>query len=175
MSGITDKKGSDMRLNGWQRLWILTGVIWLIVVVIFSSILWPGFPSAEKIESNVDDFIERYGDSDISLPINYFQFDCDEVVRRYKGKHPKIIDPFKRNDGRKNKNAESEPLDLFNPELSCRFINFLRDEHENSRDKEIKVIYRFVTFAAIAWLGPVIILYLLGYAVMWVYRGFSRK
>ena len=37
-----------MRINGWQRLWLLASILWAIVILALAGILQSGVPSANE-------------------------------------------------------------------------------------------------------------------------------
>ena len=37
-----------MRINGWQRLWLLASILWAVVILALAGVLQSGVPSANE-------------------------------------------------------------------------------------------------------------------------------
>jgi hypothetical protein len=46
----TERSTAQMRLNGWQRLWVLAAVLWLLPVILFSFAGWPTTAGISKAD-----------------------------------------------------------------------------------------------------------------------------
>jgi hypothetical protein len=48
LPGTAGGSATQMRLNGWQRLWVLATVLWLLTVILFNYASWPTTASISK-------------------------------------------------------------------------------------------------------------------------------
>lgn len=114
-----------MKLNGWQRLWITTGIFYFFVVMF---IFWIIFPRATEIPKCDDPQYPLYG--------NMF---CD-----------------------------LSPTDRDN---MPQYQLILKSREATLHNKQIDTI----KIAICLWLGPLLLLYVCGLLIRWIYRGFKES
>lgn len=142
-----------MKLNGWQRLWIVTSVIYILPVFFFAYITFP--------ESNAHQFFGRFAkldakeDWDIELK-REFIIDTAKSRIRLKGNGHQSD---KRNDDEYHKYLIDRWGKLIDLDFSR--VNYSRLHH--------------ILIAFSLWLLPLVIIYIFGYAVSWVRHGFKNE
>ena len=136
-------KKEHMKLSGWQRLWILLSVIYLVIPVLFLIADWPTKKEIEdKWVYDTLEIVRQPSDSVFEIRSAYNDLSNQELVERVHKKFGK---------------AKFEKIDKeYQKEL--KNLNY-------KRLKSFGVAFLF-------WIVPVIVLYILGKGVGWVYRGF---
>jgi len=151
------------KLSGWQRLWILTSLIYLFVVVGFAYIIYEP-PSEEKIDNQMRDLKS-------SLNQNIFNFFDQEamILKEYD------ISAFQEKDKWILKLNGGERIVLgnnFTPDTIVEKLGeYLKLQYE--KDKK-NFLFKYVAKACAFWVIPVIVIYILGFSVGWVIRGFRK-
>jgi hypothetical protein len=182
------------RLNGWQRLWIVVSVLYLLSVVVLTAIFWPTFETTEHQE----EFIARMPQDARMLVVASYasEWSAREDRRGFVHIMPNravlllqgAADP--RLVGIRKKYPEYN--DLSDAELVSR----LRAKFPEYADLAAPVIadgdiqkvvtayfgvvqqatrtarWSIAKIALLAWLIPCVALYAFGWAVAWVRRGF---
>jgi hypothetical protein len=173
-------------IGGWYRLWIVLSVIYLFVIIRFAVINFP---------TNIDNYP---GSIDFYYKLERRDYVID-TVGDYLGLKDKILKQIssEKNVQRKNRdpffihNAIYDELTkkykkLSNEELIEKLyneyknkINFDFSSIENEYRKNMyklkqKRIY-FIGKVFLIYFIPVIMLYLFGLSVRWIYRGFHRS
>jgi hypothetical protein len=140
-----------LKLNGWQRLWVVLGIIYFAVVVAFTFSVWP---SESKIENSwVYSLIEKTKDpNDYTYQIRdaYKDISDKELIRRINAKYS---------------------LNQDYKEIVSSINLKYQGELQSLRKEQIKT----TAMALIIWLLPVAIVYLLGLSIAWIYKGFKNK
>lgn len=136
-------------LNGWQRLWVVLSSIYLVVVVMFVAF---NFPSPEGIE-NTSDLLKKLSPQSQAL-----------LLIHDRG----IIFP--------------DEADIIMP--NGALFRFKEGVSETQRSAVVREYWAIVSSlaneqrislvgrAALWWLGPCMVLYVLGWLFGWVRRGF---
>lgn len=145
------------RLNGWQRLWVVLAVIYLLPVVGFTIALFP--KQRDLVSSRVYDSIRAVGEyrekndsgfrfeGAFSFRAKYYSdISDDEII---KGLHEKW----------------GSKVDFSKIEV----------EYKQKLDALPAERAKAVGIALLAWLVPVLAVYVLGLAVTWIIRGFRRE
>lgn len=126
----------SIRLNGWQRFWIVVAVVLLIIVALVVAINFPRRDHNVLRELQSSDCVAyrglQAGDSTDVGP-------CFDLVA-YQS--------------------------TFEVKLSS-----VRDYEENLRGRRCKVVF----YGLLSWAGLAGTLYLVGFAIAWVRRGFASK
>jgi hypothetical protein len=143
-------------LNGWQRLWVLTSLIYLTFVIFIAVIdfskPWNSIPPGE-IKKNLsekslllikaaDKFADKDGWIDVALVMPIKFPDNTEVLVP----------------------ADTKQVDL-------DYIN--KDSGETSNKLTNKMRINFIGKMFATWLIPCLVVYALGLSFHWVYRGFK--
>ena len=144
-----------MKLSGWQRIWVVLGVLWLVCCTTY---VCAEFPTSDAIywswsyallDYSVDNDPQMKGKSAYLLRDAYSDFTNKELVHRlcktYLAKHP---------------------------EHTAGFQN-IAAKHENSLQSLSKSRANMILFGFAIWLIPLAILYALGWSVGWICRGFK--
>ncbi len=159
--GATPKSGAKMRLNGWQRLWVVIIVAGLTPALWLAHELWP--TAADM--SNFDVFT-RMNPEDARRLADY----SDVLAAHYGGYR-----------------ADSSPGTPQGPvmDVEAHTLQFIagasRSDMNRTADSFSATLRRLLLRERIAlagevlvwWALPSIALYLLGWAVAWIRRGFA--
>ena len=151
-----------MKLGGWSRLWIVASVIYLASVIAF---VLATYPQAEAIPHS-DAFYDR----------------LSPAVRKT------FLDARGKSKDREALLEEARRRDLLEQvEMPNRhLLTFSKDLPEAEKQAAARSYWTVVEHAATVernhfvlrafawWIGPIIALYVLGWAFDWVYRGFKR-
>jgi hypothetical protein len=143
-----------VRLNGWQRLWVLITVLWMIAVVSVSYLLWPVAGSIQN--------------SDV-----YAQLKPEDSQRLYDRWAKYAVPPDFIPDPGKTVDIGGHTVQ-FAQGLSENDMNKTAAAYYAALQHILLV--RRVEFggeAIAAWSIPVAALYAIGWAVGWVRRGFQ--
>jgi hypothetical protein len=155
-----------VRLNGWQRLWILVSVLYLIFVGFFTYVFWPTVETTWHRK----EFIERMP-ADVRQHVSAAfssQYEADREEREVKAKYPKV-----EWDGRPQILPNGAVLIVKGDDFQ-RFNAMM--VYSEIISAEVKAQRRVtVGYAALAWLVPCLLLYAFGWVIGWVYRGFRSS
>ena len=165
-----------MRLNGWQRLWVVGAVLWTLAVSLGA---WRTWPIVGK--ETVSVFPNAYG----GPPIGYYEALAFAMGGSRVGgaTDPLVVDA---NEGQlveiPNVGTVSFPKSMPTPEMEAR-AKTLDDEHRKllqrinqERREDFSAQRRgAIQFAIAALLLPPLAIYALGWALVWVYRGFRAS
>ena len=152
-----------MKLGGWSRLCIVFSALYLVAVVAF---VWADFPQPDGIQ-HTDAFYDR----------------ISPEVRQ------KILDARGASTDREALMEEARRRGLVEQvEMPNRhLLTFSKDLPQVEKEAATRAYWAIVEQAVVAkriqyalravawWVGPVIALYFLGWAVGWIYRGFKRS
>lgn len=138
------------RLNGWHRLWI-------VITILYSIIILPMIATSIPKES------------DITKQWSY------ELIDRARVFHPEL-----------NNLLDFEIRDMNKNYSDIQYIRAVHRQYKNlvsfsdidTKFKEqLDHLYidqaQFIGIGFIIWLLPVIVLYLFGWSIGWIYRGFT--
>lgn len=166
------------KLNGWQRLWVVVSGLYLCFVGVYVTLTLP-------TPANIPHSQAFYDQLRPELKKNII---VTSPLAEYELIPIKPIDPHEKKTQKKLQEewVDAEPLDhvtLPNGHV-LYFLSSLpeRDKTEvkqdywriiekEAREKQLQYIFMALYF----WAGPVIILYVLGWSVGWIYRGFREK
>jgi hypothetical protein len=153
-SGIwTRSKAPKLLFRPWQRLWLVTGIIYLLMLAGSYYLLMPNQESIErKMVSSVIDEVHRY----------------DGMA--FAGESPRKIHEFARSQGYAAWITEVRSRYRIGPEGNAGFERIEKNYHEAVSDLPIKqTVGIFICVAA--WLVPMAVLYAIGFVVDWIKRG----
>jgi hypothetical protein len=161
-----------MKLNGWQRLWVVTSIIIFVIAVFYTIVLLPGKSEImsrwayETIETvrNTKEFKE---DSSASPEDAWFRFELGaalpghrDALRGYSDKD--LIDKIHQ------KYVDKNPLTKIKfDEIDRRYRNEL-DSLPITRAKHALIVFAI-------YLCLISVIYGLGWSIGWIYRGFRTK
>ena len=150
-------KNLGERLNGWQRLWIVCGVIYLAIVagVSISSI-----PRALTIN-------EYFGET----------VDGGDIVPRDTARYVRLDKKWVQVEQIAKNDKTGEFIYMINGKWSepASSLEYAKIPHELSNDETWLLRKKQATFIAVAfiyWLVPWLLSYLSGLAVVWIINGF---
>ena len=145
------------RLNGWQRVWVVVTILYLVPVCVVAI---DSFPKArDYARTRIHDSIEAVGRHMETTTAGYTFEGAYAVRQKYYGGL-----------------SDEEIIDRLNAKFKGK-VDFSRIELEylrkldGLRGEQAKVI----GYAFMWWLIPSSCLYLLGLAVAWVIRGFRDE
>ena len=153
-------KNFGERLNGWQRLWIVCGIIYFTVV---AGVTVPSIPSKLTINEYLSDVVED-GDA-VPIDIHWY-------VRLEK--------KWMRVDRIATNEKTGEHIYLLNGKLSepIPALEYVKIPHELSRE-ESRVLRKkqavFISKAFMWWLLPWLLLYFCGLAISWIIIGYRTN
>jgi len=150
------------KLNGWQRLWVLSAIVWAIPVIAFTVIALP-----TKTESEI-----------------YMQWANEKVdlFRKYHGQNETLIEYRRRLYGNATDKEIVHPaadrLRQFDPSTAVpeSEIDAIDKKYESrlaQLERQSPVRTAFGGF--LIWALPLIAIYLVGIGVHWVYVGFRSR
>ena len=165
-----------MNLNGWQRLWVVASAVWVIPVLVVVCVGWPT--------------AIRVLDADVYGRMNPVNFTRLAAARGYISMDPQwgIPVPVNPDSGAPVALVRFIPAAVEVEGHTLSFVPIYTAQPESKYDPAIVVEdytaslhralrVRRVVFAGVAvgaWAGPVAFLYVLGWAVAWIRRGFSH-
>lgn len=168
-SAMLEGGAAPMKLNGWQRLWILATAIWLLSVLMFSYTLWPTISDIPKAA-----VFARLKPWDCYRLIGCYQpsgvtLDMSKAVPI---PAPVTITP----------DVPGSIVDVDGHTL--QFVEGLSPKDVNQTADAYRAVLRHIlelrraSFGGEAfalWIVPALALYMLGWAIAWVWRGFGTR
>ena len=156
-----DRLNKIRNLNGWQRLWLVLAILWLFTV---PFLLMTGFPIEEKwnVEARLksmeikEAFERKRVVIDSGCQDRAKEFGVPADFGRCMTAHSYDFQNLKR--------REQEDQTLAYTEQRVRIEESLGNEQ-----------FKYLGLGALVWFLPVVALYLLGWAVGWIRKGFSAR
>ena len=151
-----------MKLSGWLRLWLVFSVVGLLFCGTFAYFM---VPSANNIPHK-DDYY-KYIDQKYQSKI---------IKEGTSSKKSELIEEAERRNLVTRVQMPNDHIIFFSNDLTKEEMEKASGEYwgvieKQARDKHIKIII----YAFICWLILVTVVYLLGWSVGWIYRGFRHK
>lgn len=161
------------RFNGWQRLWVLFAVLWGAVVAVVSwPMLAPKTPARIKAE---------WADEMISAQWQYLR-EPGELLSQYRErvfKHTSEEDIIKPRRILSADEFNPEELEDVTDEDYIQKLHAMMREHDRiEREYTSRLasapadFWRGGVVSMMVWAVPMLLLYILGMAIDWVWRGF---
>jgi len=156
------------RLNGWHRLWIASSVLYagVVVAMIYLVDVNPKNAADMSRSQSTIGILDQYHSerkADLSLEERQNLILAKARVRRFlsEGEGP-LADSY-----------ETFVSDI-NSTLNVP-VNFSPAymEHEQVLQEHQSTRLKVISYGFLGWVGPVIILYLLGFVIAWIRRGFQ--
>ena len=162
-------------LHGWQRLWVIISIIWAIPVVVYqiseldtklkinSEWVWAKIELLKMNDGKEDEYSgtyrqERFGDSS-----------DEEILKFTPERFKKVKTP--------DLTAKKGHIGLDELILAYDFREY--DKMNKKYESRIRELPRSwlqtIFFGFIAWVAPLILIYLMGIGIHWVYDGFRKK
>ena len=142
-------------INGWQRLWVLVSSILLILAVIVAVITLPN-PEHVAHKSSFEEDLSMESRAKLAKADEKGIVWDDQVGLKVKMPNGHILQ-FEKSV--KTKEAET---------VSNEYYSLLK--HYRNKERAI-----YVLFAIACWLGTIIFLYVFGWTIGWVYKGFKKS
>ena len=151
-----------MKLSGWLRLWLVFSVVGFLFCGTFAYFM---VPSANNIPHK-DDYY-KYIDQKYQSKI---------IKEGTSSKKSELIEEGERRNLITRVQMPNDHIIFFSNDLTKEEMEKASGEYwgvieKQARDKRIKIII----YAFIYWLILVTVVYLLGWSVGWIYRGFRHK
>jgi len=137
-----------IRLNGWQRLWVLVSGLYLVGVIAFVA---SEFPQLEQVQSLA--LLQKLSPASQALLVHEDKGGWGTDVDMPNG----ITLSFKRGVSENDAKAVAKEY--------WEIVSAVSNQRRLS----------LVGFATLAWFVPCLVLYIIGWALGWVYRGFQGK
>lgn len=146
-----------LKLNGWQRLWVVLTIVYLLTVAWISSFTFP--KASNYLSTRVYDSLDAVG--------HYLE--KEQPGFRYEGGW-----------ATRTKYYADLPEEQIVPKLHEKYqgrVDFspIETRYRQAIEGLAKEKLRFVGVAFLVWLTPVVAFYLLGWAAGWVLRGFKHN
>jgi len=138
-----------VKLRGWQRLWLVAAVLYLLAVALFAM---SNYPKAETTLHRTE-FYERMGKESVSVLTA--ALDSKDIVR--------VTMP----------NGHEIPFAADTPKEKMQFIS--RQYYEIVGEQAATERGSFFGLTFLWWMLPVLAMYAIGAAIGWVYRGFKAS
>jgi hypothetical protein len=138
------------KLNGWQRVWIVTALVWAAVVVFFGSITSPDSPARIRELRNEEWVDQCYQRGHISKDELRRHMAEDELLAKVRKGHLDTVLPIEVGDA-----------------IDAKYDGLIR---QYPHDLAIHVVH-----SAAVWAFPLIAIYLLGMGVAWIRAGFRTR
>lgn len=142
-------------LNGWQRLWVLVSTLYLVPVVVVAVTTFPN-PDHIAHQSSFEENLSPESRIKIAIPDAKGIVWDDQVGLEVEMPNGHILQ-FKK--GIKDEEAKT---------VANEYYGLLKQQV--NKERPLHVLFVFVW-----WLGPVIFLYVFGWAIGWVYKGFKKS
>jgi hypothetical protein len=154
-----------MRLNGWQRLWVVLSAVWMILTAMLTSTTWPPTilsldPSAGiPVGSDVTYLMDGVLAADEKVT-------SSEFARRLKAKYPEYLDLS--DETLVNRTLTRYPYyRQFMSDLNAFDQSAPSADEVNAANRREAVVH-----GALLALIPPLGVYVLGIAIAWIRRGF---
>jgi len=140
------------KLSGWQRLWLVLSVIYLIVVAAFTIILMP--KASQYSSSMVHDTIQTTIDNVPKLSNMYVyqireaysDFSDEELIQKIHEKYKDEVD-----------------------------FDAIEKKYRNKMSHLPSVRAKFIGLGLLFWVAPIVLVYILGISVGWIVKGFKKE
>ena len=143
-----------MRLNGWQRLWVVTVAFWTVVVMLFSVSEWPttwSISEADVLRRLTPPDARKFRDSEDRYSHSRQPGIGETGLVDYSGHSVRLIEGL---------------ADADRERLARTYVAALTVALHERRSG-------FILEAVAWWAVPTTVLYAFGWAIAWVRRGFN--
>jgi hypothetical protein len=149
----TPAAGQSRSFSSWQRLWCVTGLIYLLMLAATCYVL---VPTRERVERNM-------------------VFAVTEEVRRFDGmafagESPDTIFRVARSEGYSDWVRKMRARYRIGIEGDTGFNRIEKEYRESASSLTTKQVLA-VLISGIAWIVPMVVLYAIGFTVDWIKRG----
>jgi hypothetical protein len=155
------------RLNGWQRIWIVTSLFYAVLVAGTIYMLHPNsWPAADVLRAELTlDLLEQHksdNEAALSLEERRNLALASARVRRF------LAD---------KSGPAADSYDAFVTDVNSSLgvpVNFspVYIQYEHALNENRQALLRLIGYGFVGWAGPVTFIYLLGAAIAWIREGF---
>lgn len=199
---MLERSMKNTRLNGWQRLWVLVLLVLILPVLWFGYELWPTAASIPKSEIYkrmtpeegrrlIDYYDVTFGGTTGVIPlISRLQHDKDFLAASPKDQRDylSVVDPEFAKASSVDQDAYLANITGTKGEIveidghTVQFVPRVSSEEENQTAGGFyRALHHILTlqrasligWSLALWLGPMAMLYVLGWGIGWVRRGFA--
>jgi hypothetical protein len=167
------------RLSGWQRLWVVFAILYLLPVAVFTVSFVPKKTDTKRqwafatieIVKKYDEKLKNEDTWDIWRA--YSDMSYEELIKRIRDKYSrdKYSDKSDRKKGPENKWEQYRVKGT--PRIPDIEFDTVNKEYQQKLNSLWKEQAKVVSIGGLSWGFSVIAVYILGMAVGWVYRGFK--
>jgi len=146
-----------LRLNGWQRMWVVVSLLYLVAVIIFTIAFMPERANIEQAWEYETDAIAG---SNTRLELPFRDMSDEARVKVIREVYP---DAYQ---------------DLNDEELATALrtrIGFINIKHQARLAGLFGEQVKSMGLGLLAWIVPSVVLYMLGWSIGWIYRGFQSR
>jgi len=177
---VMEEEMSVFHMNGWQRLWVVSSAIWLVLVACervtsFSE----GFHSIDEIQPHLTseslNILKRSkGSIKENVSLERYAFLPEDETSKPESTHHI-------NYGVKLNIRPGTPVYPNRRVVSQEYIDkteveaILTDCKNIEKQMNEKIKFEYIINSSVLGIVPCGILYLLGTSIAWVYRGFKRR
>jgi hypothetical protein len=145
------------RVGGWHRLWIVLSAIYFVLVLVIAGVLFPeskpGISQEERLKRSSD------------LVAQFLKANPDFA------KQPPIL-PSEYGGRPVDRSKFPDEVARLHAKYRGR-VDFSSIEDAVAPSNTVERL-RYIGVAFLTWLVPVVVLYVLGLAVRWVFKGFTE-
>lgn len=165
-----------IKVNGWQRLWILLGILYLIIVIFCTISLWPSKKGIFK-EWRLATINIVKGDNEYSYKIREQYNDIPDkelIVRIQKEYAPKYITSDFQTKIASVKGKAIRLTDLLEWAKAEKIVK-INIKYQNKIDSLFINQLKTIGLALACWVIPLLVLYAFGLGITWVIGGFKEN
>ena len=162
-----------MKLSGWQRLWVLMSAVFLGLVAAYVSLTLPNPVDIPHSQTFYDQLRPELRNL-IATTKSPEQFHVERPTRP--GDRQKLQEEWDKAEPLYHVKMPNGHVISFLITVPEKDMNDVAREYWRIIEKEVdqrRLRYAFIAF--LLWGGSVIILYLLGWSIRWVHRGFKSQ
>ncbi|MFC3110346.1 hypothetical protein ACFQAT_28935 [Undibacterium arcticum] len=150
-----------IRLNGWQRLWALASLIWLVVV---SAIVWQDLTKPDFSEYVVAYYVTCYPDIEKGTSLSKLRTALEKIF-------PDLDNELRALPAEQRPQNCAALFSMLNRKDAGRMDELWSTYNQLVKDERIDTGMAVVAVS----LAPIIAAYLLGLGIAWVIGGFKRE
>ena len=161
------------RLNGWQRLWILLSATWLVVVV-FGTITGYILPATRELNDQLEADKTEVNEFWVEATINV-SFKPNPLIREIPDVEATRRDYSDLDDVTFVEQWQESHPDVNFGQVNADYEDAIQHLHITYQKDRERIVPRASGYGFLFWAVPSVLVYLLGWGVRWVWRGFKLK
>ncbi len=152
-------------MNGWKRLWVLASGIYLVVVVVIAAMSFPKPESVHHTQALYDQLAPEVKQKILG----------NENSENYREEKRTYLEEARNRDLVTEVEMPNKHIMVFLKQVPKQEMEAAAKQYWSVVEKTAtKQRARHIGFAFLWWALPVLALYVLGWSVGWVYRGFRK-